>query len=70
MNGSPTPPRLATRLLRLVTSDDDFEAIGGDLEELYRLDISTRMSPASARLWYWRQVMSVTASRIARAAPS
>jgi putative ABC transport system permease protein len=55
------PPRLATALLRRWLSDDDFEAIGGDLEELFQLEAPRHLD--GARWWYWRQVASVLAAR-------
>src|SRR4029453_9273401 len=55
------PPRLATALLRRCLSDEDFEAIGGDLEELFQLQTARRHG--GARLWYWGQVASVLTAR-------
>jgi putative ABC transport system permease protein len=57
----PVPPRLATALLRRWLSEEDFEAISGDLEELFQLEAPRRRD--RARLWYWQQVASVLAAR-------
>ena len=62
--GIVTPPRLAALLLRPFVSRDDFEAITGDLEELYRADIVPGRGPLRARLWYWRQIVSVVAAHV------
>jgi predicted permease len=58
-----TPPRLATALLRRCLGDD-FETIAGDLEEIFGADIAPRASAWTARLWYWRQVVSVIRARL------
>jgi putative ABC transport system permease protein len=64
---TPAPPRLANSLLRLVLNDDDFESISGDLEEAFRVDVAPRRGLRRARLWYWRQAISVTGRRLASA---
>jgi putative ABC transport system permease protein len=56
------PPRFASALLKFVLSDDDFESIGGDLEEFYVTDILPARSRLAAQLWYCRQVASVIAA--------
>jgi putative ABC transport system permease protein len=58
-----TPPRLANACLRLVAGDEDFEAIAGDLEEIYRTDVVPRHHIVVAHAWYWRQVTSIVLSR-------
>ncbi|HET7220954.1 MAG TPA: ABC transporter permease [Vicinamibacterales bacterium] len=55
-------PRLANALLRLFVSDEDYEAIAGDFEEIYRATIAPRRHPLAARAWYWSQVVSVAAA--------
>jgi putative ABC transport system permease protein len=59
----PEPPRLPSALLRFVLSDEDFETIAGDLEELFVSDVVPRRGRRAARRWYWRQVASVIAAR-------
>ena len=64
------PPRLANALLRLFTSLEDYEAIAGDLEEMYRTAIAPRRNALPARAWYWTQVASVvTALLLSRCRP-
>jgi putative ABC transport system permease protein len=58
------PPRLATRLLRAALGDDDFEAISGDLEEAFRVEIAPERGRLRARLWYWRQVGSIAGRQL------
>lgn len=54
-----TPPRLAEALLRWFLSGEDAEVIAGDLEESLRSVIAPRAGARAARLWYWRQVISI-----------
>ena len=61
---SSAPPRLATRLLRSALGDDDFEAISGDLEEAYRVEIAPKRGRLRARLWYRRQVGSIVSRQV------
>lgn len=56
------PPRLACALLRWLLPPDDFEAIAGDLEESLN---QTFASKQRARMWYWRQVVSILSQRAA-----
>ncbi len=61
-----SPPRLANRLLRAALDDDDFEALLGDLEEAFRIDVLPRDGPVRARVWYWRQVISIVGRQMVR----
>ncbi len=60
MTGSsqPAPPRLALVLLRLVLTPDRFEAIEGDLAELFALRVRER-GARYAQVRYWRDAVSV-----------
>jgi len=55
-----SPPRLAAWLLARVLPPDAQDAAVGDLDEEYRQDVLPRLGPGRARLWYWRQVMSLS----------
>jgi putative ABC transport system permease protein len=66
MAPSTSPPRLANCLLRAALEDDDFEAVSGDLEEAFRGDVVPRLGPARARVWYWRQAMSIVGRQMVR----
>jgi hypothetical protein len=48
------PPRIATRLIGLFTSDNEAEAIPGDLLEEFS-HLASKSGVAIARRWYWRQ---------------
>ena len=61
-----SPPRLANRLLRAALDDDDFEALLGDLEEAFRIDVLPRDGPVRARVWYRRQVISIVGRQMVR----
>jgi putative ABC transport system permease protein len=54
------PPRFAVCLLLRVLSADARDAALGDLEEEFRDEAVPRLGPTRARLWYWRQVLSLT----------
>ncbi len=56
-----TPPRAATRLLRLFLRSSAFEVVAGDLEEAYRQG----RGPA----WYWMQVLRSVAAHLAGLLP-
>ena len=56
------PPRFAVRLLLRVVSPDARDAALGDLDEEFRDEALPRLGPARARLWYWRQVLSLSAA--------
>jgi len=65
------PPRLAAWLLGLFASGEEHEHILGDLSEEY-LERALRASRASARRWYWRQIVKSVphlAGRSFRTAP-
>ena len=53
-----TPPRLARRLLHTLLPTLDRDVIVADLDEEFSRAIAPRRSRLSARLWYWRQVMT------------
>jgi putative ABC transport system permease protein len=59
------PPRIAHALLRRILGDEDFEAISGDLEELFYSEAVPRLGVRRARLWYGQQVASILISRAA-----
>ena len=59
----PRPPRLAVALLRLCLPREESEVVAGDFEELFTLDRVPVAGRRAARRWYWRQVISVIASR-------
>ena len=48
------PPRIATWLIGLFTSDNEAEAIPGDLLEEFS-HLASKAGVAIARRWYWRQ---------------
>jgi putative ABC transport system permease protein len=48
------PPRVAECLMRLSLSDDDVEAVIGDLTEDFAA-IAVQRGPVAARRWFWRQ---------------
>ena len=48
------PPRIATWLIGLFTSDNEAEAIPGDLLEEFS-HLASKSGVAIARRWYWRQ---------------
>lgn len=52
------PPRLAREMIRLLAPVEDRGFILGDLEDRFRHLVRTRGRHA-ARLWYWRQALSV-----------
>ena len=53
------PPRLAVYLLERVLSRDSRDAVVGDLDEDFRQDVLPRVGATRARIWYWRQVLSL-----------
>ncbi|MBT1690158.1 ABC transporter permease [Dawidia soli] len=53
MSAVPRPPRLPERIFRWYCSSAQVEDLMGDLEEIYRQDL-TRMSAQQARRRYWR----------------
>jgi putative ABC transport system permease protein len=53
------PPRLAVRLLLSILSDDGCDAALGDLDEEFQEEVVPRLGPTRARLWYWRQALSL-----------
>ena len=57
------PPRFAEALLRWVVGPEDAEVIGGDLEETLLGDRPPH-GRLAMRIWYWRQVVSITAARV------
>ncbi len=62
------PPRWAVRLLLRALPGDAQDAALGDLDEEFREDIVPRRGACRARLWYWRQVLSLAmAFTVARA---
>ena len=69
MRPAPAPPRLARAILRRFLPDDSFEAVDGDLHELY---LARRASSgvAAASAWYWAEtlsfIMRFTLDRMAR----
>jgi predicted permease len=69
MTRSPRPPRVAEGLLRARVGGDDYEAIAGDLHEIFVTDLVPRLGLRRARRWYWRQVMSLCTTRRRRLAP-
>ena len=59
------PPRLAALLARLCVHEVDSDAILGDLHETY-VYLYRRVSPATARRWYWGQVLRSVPVFVAR----
>jgi putative ABC transport system permease protein len=64
-----TTPRLAESLLRWLLPREDAEVIAGDLEETLRTSVAPRAGPLAARVWYWRQVLSIVRARALEATP-
>jgi putative ABC transport system permease protein len=60
MKGDVNPPRLAGYLLGRVLSHESRDAAAGDLDEEFRQEVLPRVGAAHARLWYWRQVLSLS----------
>lgn len=58
------PPRLATALLRMISTDAVREAVLGDLHEGYCLRVQSNLNDAAG--WYWRQVLSSAAPLLRR----
>ncbi|MGH9160162.1 MAG: ADOP family duplicated permease [Vicinamibacteraceae bacterium] len=58
------PPPLAGRLLRAALSGEEYEAMAGDLEEMFRLDVLPRWGQRRARRWFWRQTLSILWARL------
>jgi putative ABC transport system permease protein len=52
-----TPPRLAVRLMKRLFPDEERYTTLGDLEEVFHYIYSTE-GAGSARVWYWRQLLS------------
>src|SRR5258706_15313340 len=52
------PPRLADKLFEWWCKDAFAEDLHGDIEELFYSNLE-RMSPRSAKIVYWKQVMSL-----------
>lgn len=50
------PPRSAARILSWITRGNGAASIRADYEDIYR-DIVKEFGPASARSWYWNQVL-------------
>jgi putative ABC transport system permease protein len=59
----PRPPRLADWLLRQLLPADTVEPIVGDLEEMFCAKCVSSTAGRRARRWYWRQAVSLIASR-------
>jgi hypothetical protein len=57
MSGTPTPPRWAESLLRLVVRREDFESVSGDLLEEFRESVRPARGPGRADRWYVAQVL-------------
>ncbi|HYG02508.1 MAG TPA: ABC transporter permease, partial [Chryseosolibacter sp.] len=55
------PPRLARKIFKLLAGPAHIEDLLGDLEELFYLNVQTK-SLRAAKLWYWRQVLSLSFS--------
>jgi putative ABC transport system permease protein len=55
-----TPPRFAVRLLLRVLSPEAQDAALGDLDEEFRDEVLPRLGAWRARLWYWRQAISLS----------
>ena len=53
-----TPPRLARALLRALLPPAERRVIIGDLDEEFHRDVVPARGMRTARLWYWRQVLS------------
>ena len=53
-----TPPRLARLLLRCLLPPAERGVILADLDEEFRCDVAPTRTAISARVWYWRQVVS------------
>ncbi|MBL8977954.1 MAG: hypothetical protein JNM53_06075, partial [Gemmatimonadetes bacterium] len=51
---TPTPPRLATRLLTRRLPEEVSEFLLGDLEERFRA-LHTSGQPGRAWCWYWKE---------------
>ncbi len=61
----PAPPGLAERLLRLTIRDPEWgEAVSGDLREEFA-GIAQRYGLATAKRWYWRQALGLSARFVA-----
>jgi putative ABC transport system permease protein len=60
------PPRLARRLVRLLTPETLRDAVDGDLLEAFEHKAEGR-GVRRARLWYWRQLASLDVLRLRRA---
>jgi predicted permease len=58
------PPQLAGWLLRFVLSGEEYEAMAGDLEEMFRLDVLPHRGHRRARRWFWRQTLSILWARL------
>jgi putative ABC transport system permease protein len=54
---SPSPPRLARRIIGWVLPDDVQASIDGDLVELFEARVARR-GQVRARLWYWTETLS------------
>lgn len=52
---SPRPPRLASRLLALLSRSEDRPSVLGDYEEIFA-DVARDLGPAAGRRWYRSQV--------------
>ena len=52
-------PRLARLLIRLSVPSRELETVLGDLEEEFRTNVDPEQHRASARLWYWKQALSL-----------
>ncbi|MEM7413954.1 MAG: FtsX-like permease family protein [Gemmatimonadota bacterium] len=59
----PTPPRLATALLRWLLGPEDAEFVLGDLAEDFTT-IEATSGPRAARWWYWRQLAGTARARV------
>jgi putative ABC transport system permease protein len=59
-----TPPRAAEAILHWVLPHEDAEVIAGDLEETFHQAIVPRDGARAARLWYWRQSISIVWAHI------
>ena len=62
MTKTASAPRWAERLLRIVTSPRDREAVMGDLLEKYRDAVLPARGPFRAGLWYARQVLGYSSA--------
>ena len=63
----PTPPRVAARLIEHLVPPADQGELLGDLHERF-MDRFDAMGPRGARIWYWRQTLSLVPRLFAKGA--